>query len=244
MMHSILSNGVWTPNRAKRANAGSGDCIHCGLNNADVYHLWWNCPKINRYPKKKKDAVYIQWGTGGRPLNFDELIHIKKDLEQIKSLWTTGVVPADFITPYLSPFIVIRDELWNSIPLKSTKVTDVFTDGSGTLHTGNHRAGFGVHFPEFGHKDFSGPITGPSQSVPRAEVMALVHATAMTENPIHVHSDNAYVVRTLNDIIKGNDKQRLFHEDLWKFINQNTHKINRVPGTRNINGSETTGLTP
>ena len=45
---SILQDGVWTPARAARVNAGNPNCLHCGASSADTTHLWWQCSAINR----------------------------------------------------------------------------------------------------------------------------------------------------------------------------------------------------
>ena len=49
-LKSIFQAGVWTPSRADRVNAGTSNCIHCGVENVDVKHLWWECRSIPRVP--------------------------------------------------------------------------------------------------------------------------------------------------------------------------------------------------
>ena len=47
-LHTILADGVWTPQRAyKRTKTATGDCVLCGEKNAGVNHLWWNCRRPN-----------------------------------------------------------------------------------------------------------------------------------------------------------------------------------------------------
>ena len=47
-LHTIMSDGVWTPQRAyKRTKTSNGHCLLCGERNAGVNHLWWNCPCLN-----------------------------------------------------------------------------------------------------------------------------------------------------------------------------------------------------
>ena len=56
-MKAILQDGVWTPRRAARAGNASDVCSHCGQEQADVVHLWWECTGLHR---RQRDA--------GRPL--------------------------------------------------------------------------------------------------------------------------------------------------------------------------------
>eukprot|EP00972_Heterocapsa_arctica_P099986 14744727-Heterocapsa_arctica.AAC.1 len=49
-LHTIIADGVWTPQRAyKRQTNSNGKCLLCGADNAGVNHIWWECPALNKH---------------------------------------------------------------------------------------------------------------------------------------------------------------------------------------------------
>eukprot|EP00972_Heterocapsa_arctica_P006529 955401-Heterocapsa_arctica.AAC.1 len=49
-LHTIIADGVWTPQRAnKRQNNSNGKCLLCGADSVGVNHIWWECPALNKY---------------------------------------------------------------------------------------------------------------------------------------------------------------------------------------------------
>eukprot|EP00972_Heterocapsa_arctica_P109083 16063001-Heterocapsa_arctica.AAC.1 len=49
-LHTIIADGVWTPQRAhKIQNTSNVECLLCESNDAGVNHIWWECPALNRH---------------------------------------------------------------------------------------------------------------------------------------------------------------------------------------------------
>eukprot|EP00972_Heterocapsa_arctica_P090210 13307979-Heterocapsa_arctica.AAC.1 len=48
-LHSILTDGDWTPQRAHNVQTNiNGECLLVGANNARVTRRWWECPVLNK----------------------------------------------------------------------------------------------------------------------------------------------------------------------------------------------------
>ena len=90
-MRTILADGVWTPCRRGRVNAGPDKCIHCPQAQADIHHMWWACPGIPR-------PLWNDHGGFPKVLRFCAL-----HAGQPECLWRTGLVPKGFVPRDLSP---------------------------------------------------------------------------------------------------------------------------------------------
>eukprot|EP00972_Heterocapsa_arctica_P023369 3443270-Heterocapsa_arctica.AAC.1 len=83
-LHTILADGVWTPERAekRRANA-DGRCVVCDAPNTSVEHIWWECPTLNGVTK---------FGL--------QKLKQRRTKEENKPacFWMAGIVPIDWTT--------------------------------------------------------------------------------------------------------------------------------------------------
>ena len=80
-MMAILQDGVWTPSRAARVNAGADVCVFCGQDQADATRRWWHCAAI---PRSSHPLC----------LSFERLLGALAELGPgYDCLWRTGTAP-------------------------------------------------------------------------------------------------------------------------------------------------------
>ena len=139
-MRAILHDGVWTPFRAHRVGAGTEACIHCGVPQAGVAHLWWDCKAL---PRDTFDAQTDGWA-------FPQLQQVwQREAGQPPCLWRTGTVPTLYMPNHTAPFANLEDSRgFPSIDALASTVT-VFTDGSAIAGLAPLVVGMGFMFPPF-----------------------------------------------------------------------------------------------
>ena len=214
-LKSIFQDGVWTPYRAGRVNAGEDVCIFCGAPGADVLHFWWHCPSIPRH----------RWNRHGTGRPFFELHRAyEESLGQPKCLWHVGLVPQGYVPRDRTPLKDATHTLAEPGPITHAEIFSVCTDGSGHVHTGTFRAGYGVHVIGRTQLDGAYPLLGWDQSVQRAELMAVCKALEQSTFRFDIVLDNKYVLQGIRSYLQGGPIPGT-HSDLWSYIHQHGDRI-------------------
>eukprot|EP00972_Heterocapsa_arctica_P086272 12717144-Heterocapsa_arctica.AAC.1 len=184
-LHTIIADGVWTPQRAhKLSNNSNGKCLLCGADTAGVNHIWWDCPALNKY----SDLVSLN-------LNKQRETNNNKP----ERFWNTGVISKDWTTLPTSEHMYQEDICH---PCKGTAI-QVCIDGSSYKLGASNYSGWGIWSPYEESFNQHGPLKGSKQSSDRAEVRALLAASEKAENNIEVITDNQYVRDTAQYIAAG-----------------------------------------
>ena len=194
---AALSGAVVTQSVACKWRGGDATCLHCRLAAETPYHRFWECP---------------QWSTLRARLGVF--------VAPPGPLASTGVLPMD-------------PDLWARLGRAEAAKLDapaphafrsVWLDGSAfeTEDPVLCRAGWAVVWWDSACRRWggaSGPVPG-AQTVPRAELSALVWASEAAPGPLRAASDCRYVVHGALRLTAGDGAPLLEgrHGDLWRQV--------------------------
>jgi len=180
LLECVLAGGSWSVvRRAGAAHNGEAassppDCPLCGCAAVDEYHLYWSCPALADSTEE--------------PFSCSQHLVSKAAAGSIESpcLWYRGLLPLDFCK-ISTPF---QQEAWLRVfgpdkpPTAAWPSGRYYTDGSGGLFTAVprlRRVGVGIAVvtasltePRLRFGAW-GPVPGPLQTVPLAELWAVLH---------------------------------------------------------------------
>ncbi len=144
-LHTILADGVWTPQRThKRQNNSNGDCLLCGMKNAGVNRRWWDCYGL------QNQSEY----------SFVRLKEIRNRYQnQPECFWNTGVVTADWTTLPETEHMRDVDICHECKGVAST----VYIDGSSYKFSNSSYSGWGIWSPDNPMLSENGPLKGKSK---------------------------------------------------------------------------------
>ena len=133
-------------------------------------------------------------------------------------LWTRGLLPLDAF-PKVSP---VKPELWEWFRNNSEGIISgqIYTDGAMKARwwwRASERAGWGVAMMR-GKRlvtGFYGHLAGPIQSVPRAELTAVVAALQVLIKPAVIHTDHFNLITDIRKSLKATCSGKHQHADLW-----------------------------
>jgi len=221
ILEGILQGAVWDPQRRTQASRGKGKtsaCPWCNLEQADLEHMVWRCEAHKQ--STDKDIISTN------PL----CIASVEGCQRYPCFWLRGLVPGSWVKEKLAKYEDIDSEetkelgwehleeggsdpqQWPKLPEHSMIGTD------GSARHGNkprlRRAGWGYIILDKEGAPIAGrwgPLPGSTQTVPRAELWAMVQATA-THGDTKIYSDSAYVV---GGWMKGRKWKHKENGDLW-----------------------------
>ncbi len=104
------------------------------------------------------------------------------------------------------------DELWRDGYMQ------VYTDGGSRNpeHRAIRRAAYGVFYGDGHPWNVAKPLIGRTQTVPRAELRAVLSALEWTNEPVEIILDNKWVVEGVTKVLEGADTSDLTHADIWE----------------------------
>ncbi len=105
----------------------------------------------------------------------------------------------------------------------------VYTDG-GCRHPEHRRirrAAYGVYYGRNHPWNKASRLKGRTQTVPRAELRALLAALEWAEEPTEVVLDNLWVVKGAQMLVQGHSAGVLSHQDLWRRVEAEIDRLRR-----------------
>ena len=213
MLYRIAQAGVWTQSRRFDAQlAVTNLCRRCGLAADTERHRYWECPHngtisdISHRALEEFDDCPLLWGRGLMPL----LQYLTGPLDGQYSVQPAALVWGAFAT---QPTFVLPEGAFAG------------TDGSGGAYASDPRlrhVGFGVALlASTGHiLDLARGAVEGQQSVPGAELSALVWLLCHTVGDLVVYVDAEHVVKGPKGWREGRLSPQHAHRDLWHQIRQ------------------------
>ena len=183
------SQTQWTQQRLYEAGVVDDDrCYACGEGAGTVGHRTWicHCLDIERSAAVSADLV--------------SEAKVALEANPHHPLWTRGLMPRSCL-PEVPPVEEERCH-WFRGQAEGCVTGNVFTDGSCRIRwwwPESERAGWGVGALEGGTTTaaFYGPLPGPNQSTPRAELFAVCEALRVAVLPCKIHTDHRLIVKGL-----------------------------------------------
>ena len=231
MIMHIACDSIW--DEVKRYRAGyrtSPLCPYCNREEGDRGHLSWKCPVINGL-----DIPEIQDTNG--------LINTAVRETQYACYWIRGFIPADWTTPIDAP------EGSYSLYQHKGNTTNhrykYYTDGSGRKYHDDPRirrcgsAGASISFdttPPTIADAIWGSLPGDHQTVPRAELYAIIIVIENRPGPMTIYSDSKYAVDNYHTYLHKGLRAIKSNVDLWR-------RFHTAYQAMRINTTDTTPLT-
>ena len=190
LLMAILQGAIWP--KSRRAEAGwipDGTCTRCNQAEDTGYHQMWECEELTT--EHRGDAEEHKYRLRGAVVG-----HV-----ECPGFWLRGLVPEDWTNTaqptqeYRMEWGALKGVARYSLPQGAFASTDG-TGGPDTMHTRLRRVGWGfvVFFPPMQIVSWcNGGLVG-AQSVPRAELKALIELLDRTEGDVEVFVDCASVV--------------------------------------------------
>ena len=231
MLATIAQGAIWTPSSVAE-NRGHPtpcpDCPKCGeRQGASWAHQSWNCTWTKQSTDPRIQATN----------NLCELGNVGSDT--VPCLWLRGILPHDWTTGRIEEHIklhpnniklvvggLFRDSEQHHVCREKTQARINLpigdkggSDGSGGHHSSDpmqRRTGWGVVITNEQHETIAWASAGcedGEQTVPRAELQALIWIAQQTNGDIEVAIDAKYVVK---GHAKGPNGRHDYHNDLWE----------------------------
>ena len=207
---SILSGSQWP--QARLFAAGFVDTATCqgcsGWHLGTVAHRSWTCKLLTEERAQGISREIVQEALAALSLDPNH------------PLWTRGLM-AKSMLPTLTP-ISEDSARWFRNTTEGTFTGHTYTDGSMRARwwwPESERAGWGVASTD-GDRILRagayGPLPGPDQCVPRAELYAICEALRLAVLPIHLHTDHLAIVTGIESGEAKTTAAEHPNADLWK----------------------------
>jgi len=138
--------------------------------------------------------------------------------DEVDNTYDDDVNEVDYMEPDNSIEEEEGDEAFEFFDQYGRRV--VASDGSAVCPKDDRlrRCGYGLYYGPGHPRNVSLPLRGPCQTVPRAELRAVLHCFKVATVPTVVLCDCLFVVKGVQQILLGSQPTRLDHQDLWKRI--------------------------
>ena len=211
-LRCIMGGGWWDAARIGAKLNVCQTCPWCGAARPTSAHVWWTCPALNN---RTEDAICDTQDLVGTASTGIQ--------EGIECFWLRGLVPRLYtVLPHCAEATV--STVGNAAQLAAVRY---YTDGSGGAmgsHPALRRCGVGLAVMGEDGQFLAGAycaLPGWEQTVPRAELMAVILALELASqcSPVHIVTDASTVSSGIDTRRKGGGNW-----DLWSRVWQLTER--------------------